>query len=212
MKTPNAARERMLDRIRSALGRRPGDAVPELSAPRLAVPAVDPVLDMAQRIEVFSMALEKLAGKAYVAKSVEQAGEYVRSIVDGRPAISSRAALLKACGVSCPADADRQRAACADAAVGITSAEFALADTGTLVMFSNTEEARLISLLPPVHIAVIQRGQILTGLDELLTRVPLPARLTSSMVLITGTSRTADIEQILVRGVHGPGEVHVVII
>ena len=50
------------------------------------------------------------------------------------------------------------------------------------------------------------------GLDELLERTPLPADITSSMVLITGPSRTADIEQILVRGVHGPGELHVVIV
>ena len=52
----------------------------------------------------------------------------------------------------------------------------------------------------------------LTGLDELFTRVPLPADVSSSLVLITGPSRTADIEQILVRGVHGPGQLTVVIV
>ena len=79
-------------------------------------------------------------------------------------------------------------------------------------MLSSREEARMISLLPPVHIAVVPRDRILTGLDELLTRLPQPAEQTSSMVLITGPSRTADIEQILVRGVHGPGEIHVVVV
>jgi L-lactate utilization protein LutC len=69
----------------------------------------------------------------------------------------------------------------------------------------------MISLLPPVHIAVVPRERILTGLDELFTLLPDPSGSTSSMVLITGPSRTADIEQILVRGVHGPGEIHVVI-
>jgi L-lactate dehydrogenase complex protein LldG len=67
-------------------------------------------------------------------------------------------------------------------------------------------------LLPPVHIAVVPRERVLTGLDELLTILPHPAEQTSSMVLITGPSRTADIEQILVRGVHGPGEIHVVVV
>ena len=82
----------------------------------------------------------------------------------------------------------------------------------SLVMLSSPEEARMISLLPPAHIAIVQRARLMTGLDELLSNLPRPADQTSSMVLITGPSRTADIEQILVRGVHGPGEIHVVLI
>ena len=79
-------------------------------------------------------------------------------------------------------------------------------------MFSNPSEARLISLLPPVHIAVFSSARLLSNLAELLAVVPKPAQQTSSMVLITGPSRTADIEQILVRGVHGPGEIYAVIV
>ena len=70
----------------------------------------------------------------------------------------------------------------------------------------------MISLLPPMHIAIVERARLLTSLDELLSILPRPAEQTSSMVLITGPSRTADIEQILVRGVHGPGEIHVVVV
>jgi L-lactate dehydrogenase complex protein LldG len=58
---------------------------------------------------------------------------------------------------------------------------------------------------------VVPRSRILSGLDELLSLVPRPGEISSSMVLITGPSRTADIEQILVRGVHGPGEIHVLV-
>jgi L-lactate dehydrogenase complex protein LldG len=79
-------------------------------------------------------------------------------------------------------------------------------------MLASPQEARLISLLPPVHIAIVEHQRLLTGLDELLSILPYPAEQTSSMVLITGPSRTADIEQILVRGVHGPGEIHVVVV
>ncbi len=93
--------------------------------------------------------------------------------------------------------------------IGITSADYALADTGSLVMIASPQEGRKISLLPPLHIAVVPKDRLLSGLDELLDLRRLPLEETSSLVLITGPSRTGDIEQILVRGVHGPGEVHV---
>jgi len=127
--------------------------------------------------------------------------------------------VLRECGITALPNVrsgitDRQelRALCASAGWGITGADYALADTGSLVMLSSPVEARMISLLPPAHVAIVQRERLLTGLDELLSILPQPADQTSSMVLITGPSRTADIEQILVRGVHGPGEIHVVLI
>jgi L-lactate dehydrogenase complex protein LldG len=143
----------------------------------------------------------------------------VQRVVDGRPAVASNAPLLTECGItSLPSvrsglrNREELRALCSTAAVGITSADYCLADTGTLVMISSKDEARLISLLPPIHIAVVNAERMLSGLDDLLETVPLPAERSSSMVLITGPSRTADIEQTLVRGVHGPGEIHVVVI
>jgi L-lactate dehydrogenase complex protein LldG len=103
------------------------------------------------------------------------------------------------------------------ATVGITGVEFALAETGSLVVTSWTEGAQLASLAPPVHVALYRRSQLVASLDEVLKRLPvarapeqaLPGR---SVVFITGTSRTADIEQILIRGVHGPGEVHAILV
>jgi L-lactate dehydrogenase complex protein LldG len=143
----------------------------------------------------------------------------VSSLLDGKHAVASNAPFLRECGViqlprleSGFTDRERLRAACASAGVGITSADYVLADTGTLVMLSSAEEARVISLLPPAHLAIVSSRRILSGLDELLTLLPNPAAQTSSMVLITGPSRTADIEQILVRGVHGPGEIYAVIV
>ena len=136
-----------------------------------------------------------------------------------KSAVASNSPFLRKCGITgLPqvhagfTDRDELKAACAAADIGITSADYALAATGTFVMLSSHNEARLISLLPPAHIAIFPRSRILANLDELLSILPRPADQTSSMVLITGPSRTADIEQILVRGVHGPGEIYAVIV
>jgi len=106
---------------------------------------------------------------------------------------------------------------CFDAGAGITGVDFALAETGSLVLTSFTEGSQLTSLAPPVHIALYRRSQIRASLDEVLQNLPVsrdPARPspTRSLVFVSGTSRTADIEQILVRGVHGPRSVHAILV
>src|SRR5436190_11592664 len=206
------SRDNILHKVRTALGRSVGQEPPPPPPARVVIPSVG----MDARVDSFCRRLEALAGKTHRAVSGD-AAEYVGRVVNGRQAVASNAPLLRECGVTAlPSvrsgitDREELRALCATAAVGITSADYCLADTGTLVMISSREEARLISLLPPIHIAVVSRDRMLSGLDELLTLVPLPSERSSSMVMITGPSRTADIEQILVRGVHGPGEIHVV--
>jgi L-lactate dehydrogenase complex protein LldG len=207
------SRDNILYKVRTALGRSAGQPAPALAPPRLRVPEVD--LEM--RVRCFSEALEKLSGKFYRAASLEDARACAALLLAGKTAVASGAGLLRECGItglegvrSGVTDERELRELCARADVGITSAEYALADTGTLVMFSTQEEARMISLLPPMHLAVVRRDRILSGLDELMTLAPMPGERSSSMVLITGPSRTADIEQILIRGVHGPGALHVV--
>jgi len=176
-------------------------------------------MDLEARIASLFANLEKLAGKTHRASSPADARAYVAGLIGERSAVASNAPFLRECGItdlptvrSGFTNSEELRAVSADAEFGITSADYALADTGTLVLFSSPQEARMVSLLPPVHIAVVPREKILTGLDELLAQEPLPAGRSSSMLLITGPSRTADIEQILVRGVHGPGEIHVIVV
>jgi len=208
------ARDEILQRAREALG---GGFEQPAAPPEARI--VVPGIPREARIEPFFRAVTNLAGKTCLANSPAEARAYVAAVIGDGPAVASNAPLLAECGIAdLPGvqtgftDLQALRQACASAAFGITCAEYALADTGTLVMLSSAEEGRMISLLPPVHIAVVPRVRILTGLDELLWMVPQPGLSTSSMVLITGPSRTADIEQILVRGVHGPGEVHVLVI
>jgi L-lactate dehydrogenase complex protein LldG len=209
------SRDLILGRVRTALGRSAGQAPPPPPEARIVVPEVP----MEVRIERFCTALGKLNGKWHVAASMADARDYAERLLAGRRGIASNAPILAECGIATLAGvesgfADKLalRERCIHYDVGITSATYALAETGTLVMFASHEEARLVSLLPPVHLAVVPRARLLTGLDELLSIEPRPAERTSSMVFITGPSRTADIEQFLVRGVHGPGEIHVVLV
>lgn len=93
--------------------------------------------------------------------------------------------------------------------IGISGVNALIAETGTLVVRGRPGEPRSLSLLPPVHIAVAEVGQIVPDLFDLFGGV---AELPSCLTLITGPSKTGDIELRLVTGVHGPGEVHVVLL
>ncbi|PWU04709.1 MAG: hypothetical protein C5B51_16270 [Terriglobia bacterium] len=215
VEAPLTSRETILQRVRAGLGRSAGQTVPDPPAVRIQVAEVDKETKIASLLA----RVEALAGRAVRAATPAEACEIVREVLGKRSAVASNAPYLEECGVTglpgvrCGiTDREELRKACAAADVGITSADYALADTGTLVMLSSPHEARLISLLPPTHVAVIPASRILSGLDELFTILPEPAAVTSSMVLITGPSRTADIEQILVRGVHGPGEITIVVV
>lgn len=100
--------------------------------------------------------------------------------------------------------------------VGVSGAEAALAATGSLVLVSGAGRHRATSLLPPVHIAVITRDQILPDLEHWVAwqrANGLPAfNQASNTAIISGPSRTADIAMESILGMHGPGEVHVVIL
>jgi L-lactate utilization protein LutC len=99
--------------------------------------------------------------------------------------------------------------------VGISGVDYLIAETGTVVLRARPDEPRSVSLLPPVHIAVAERSQLLPDLFDLFAALAPDAAagaLPSCVALITGPSKTGDIELRLVTGVHGPGEVHVVLV
>ena len=108
-----------------------------------------------------------------------------------------------------PDDPGDYRAACAGADAGLTSAEAALAETGSLVLVSSPTQARMTSLLPPVHIVLLPESKILPSIFEWVEQ--RPAEFPANMVLVSGPSKTADIEQVLVVGVHGPGRLIVIV-
>ncbi len=95
--------------------------------------------------------------------------------------------------------------------VGITRAQAGIAETGTLVLDSSCERNRLVSVVPPVHIAILRASRIYATLAEVLTMLQSAPELSPTITFITGPSRTADIELTLTIGVHGPQELYVII-
>jgi L-lactate utilization protein LutC len=98
-------------------------------------------------------------------------------------------------------DGDLQ-AACETADVGLTGAEAAFAETGSIVVSSGPTRSRMVSLLPPIHIALVPESKLTA--DIFTWAAARQGDLPANTVFISGPSKTADIEMTLVKGVHGP--------
>ena len=182
-------------------------------------------------IEQFESELTRIGGRFHKAANVESAFQYIEqvaSVREARTIVAWEGQIID--GIDVPRRLGEKgiellteatgpefirRTATAD--VGVSGVDYALADTGTLVLLARKGQARSISLLPPVHIAVVRPEQILSGLSDLfpLLRGEAEAEgreLSSAITFITGPSRTADIELTLVVGVHGPQQLHVLLL
>ena len=101
--------------------------------------------------------------------------------------------------------------------IGITSADFCMAETATLVMRTRPGQARSVSLVPAIHVAVVHLDQIISDLKELYALLLWDPQmqkegLTNCMTFISGPSKTADVEATMVHGAHGPREVYIYVI
>jgi len=182
-------------------------------------------------IEQFESELTRIGGRFHRAMNVESAFQYIEqvaSVREARTIVAWEGQIID--GIDVPRRLEEKgiqlltettgpefirRMAAAD--VGVSGVDYALADTGTLVLLARTGQARSISLLPPVHIAVVRPEQVLSGLSDLFPLLRGEAKaegrdLSSAITFITGPSRTADIELTLVVGVHGPQQLHVVLL
>jgi L-lactate utilization protein LutC len=112
----------------------------------------------------------------------------------------------------------RLRDVIASADLGVTGADLAVAETGTLVLVSAAGRPRSTSLLPPCHVAIFDREVLLESLEQVGLALEAwhegtpPAERGAVINFITGPSRTADIELTLTRGVHGPKEIHAIFV
>jgi L-lactate utilization protein LutC len=128
------------------------------------------------------------------------------------PALDHREAVLEGLArAGCELlEPDREGAARAE--IGITGAVLAVASTGSVLLAAAPDAARAVGLLPPFHLVVLPEDRIVPGFEDLFEQVPALAGRSSQLVLLTGPSRTADIEMTLVRGVHGPGRLAVLVV
>ena len=205
-----SARDSILDRLRRA--ERTG-VVPET---RTAAVPVGPVESRSKdaMLERFAGELAALGVAVYSEPSDEAVRARVSALVGGRSVLrwdSERLPygvgelLVDAATGSSP------RAAQAAAEFGVTGADGAIAETGSLALLSGEGKPRAASLLPPTHIAVVRRSDLQASLGEFFSNRAADIAAAACCTFITGPSRTADIELTLTLGVHGPGVVIVVV-
>jgi len=97
--------------------------------------------------------------------------------------------------------------------IGITGCFCAIAETGTLVFASGTDSPPATFLLPETHVAIVRADQIVAGMEEAFARLRAGrGALPRAVNLVSGPSRTGDIEQTIVLGAHGPRRVHIVVV
>jgi L-lactate dehydrogenase complex protein LldG len=213
------ARENILARIRIAQGRgasRPSQA--ELEAidtylrahPRGTLPKVedDLVARFRARAESMQSTTEEVATEAEVPAVVAR---YLKSAgVTFAGCVWPRLARLDWKGAGLALE---PREANADDAVGVTGAFAAIAETGTLVLASGPDDPATASLLPETHVAIVNVGRIVPHMEDAfaLAREAF-GQLPRAINFVSGPSRTADIDQTIVLGAHGPSRVHIVLV
>jgi L-lactate dehydrogenase complex protein LldG len=185
-------------------------------------PPADPLAALSQRLTASGMGVHVLTGaEAALDKAlalIKESGAKRLGAADLGPELNEvLPGAAQAAGLElAPAGDSRQRSETIEPlAAGLTRAELAVALEGALVQAARPGGGRLLSLMPPLHVALLYAGDILPTLADLPAALKDQARFPDGMPpaisLIGGPSKTGDIEAVIVLGVHGPGRVEVVI-
>jgi L-lactate dehydrogenase complex protein LldG len=208
---PDRARRAILDAIGPAGGAQP------TSLPPVATRAAPHDTALAQRILRFDGQLRRVGGQCFAAPDLRAARTILRkqiarlgarrlAVSDGPLAHSVVAPMRGEFDV----DENCSKVALLYTDLGLSTAQLGIAETGTLVLRSALERHRLVSLVPPVHVALLRARDLLGTMAEALGALA-NGRCDAAVTWITGPSRTADIELELVVGVHGPRELIVIL-
>jgi L-lactate dehydrogenase complex protein LldG len=221
----STARENIMSRVRKALGKRERDraglAVAEATiaahgeGPRPR-PAGDRVERFMQRARDMESTVERIADRSGVPAAVTR-------YLDGLQLPPALAAQKSHAGVCWPEFAAldwagaglhiEPRPTTGDDRLGITGAFCAIAETGTMVILAGADVPTATALLPDTHIAVVSANRIVDGMEDAFALIRRErGQLPRAVNLISGPSRTGDIEQTIVLGAHGPFRVHIVVV
>jgi L-lactate dehydrogenase complex protein LldG len=212
----STSREKILSRLRAAQANiQPVEAVQDHLP---MVPAIDPA--PAALLELFVEQARLLTSEVYLPAGPDEAIRQILDLLGDDPKVMGwafthlplpgLAEVLVEKGIQVSVERD------AGVRVGLTGADAALAATGSLILQTGPGKPRIASLLPLVHIAVIQQSQILPDLEAWVAvqrRQGVDAfQAISSAMIISGPSRTADIAKQLILGMHGPRELHIFVL
>ena len=204
------SKSRILARLQSA---RAGSRLPRVDVPPApAVAAVRPTADAC--LLRFEMEAAALGMECYVERSPADVRTRLAALVEGRRVSSWDPGHLPyqtATALTDPILGNSTRGEQASAGVGVTGCDAAIAETASLVLFSAPGRSRAVSLLPPFHVAIVERAALCFSMAEVFETHRARLRDSASCTLITGPSRTADIELTLTLGIHGPGRVAVIV-
>lgn len=156
--------------------------------------------------ERFAAALEAVGGQTLILPTRAEAVDVVRRLCGDRPVVVDKHPDLDGIADTLNAVADPW-----EAEIGVTGAVAAAEETGTLALAFDSERPRSTSLVPPVHVAVVPASRLVPTYADAIAALADISPTPSGMNLITGPSSSSDIEMTQVRGVHGPGEIHVIL-
>jgi L-lactate dehydrogenase complex protein LldG len=202
-------REDFLARVRAATGRNPKAPITRPPEPPRASPTQPPEV----RAERFKLEHERVLGRVHIVRSMVEARTALNAALEGAKSyIRSPHAILDELGLpQLVANLPLENASLAE--VGITGCEYAIAATGSIALSSSW--GRLAALLPYHHVVVLRAEQIVPDIEDWYLKMAELARdgtLPGAWGMHTGPSKSADIEQTMALGVHGPGKVDVIVL
>jgi L-lactate utilization protein LutC len=219
-----ADRAEFLESIRHRAGRYKPTNAPDVAwTPKEESRESPPIEDPQAR---FVEELEALGGHGKRVESMEEAREYVLDLARERGAklllrwdVEELEELgvdepLKEAGVEVAVwrDLEDFKDVAASSDIGLSTAEWAIAETGSLILTGGAGKGRTVTLLPPTYVAIVPADRIMRTVPEAIEKYAGEGTLPANLCFHTGPSRSGDIEMTLTIGVHGPGDVHVVLV